>query len=420
MNSKSTLLNQNKTILTGSTKAGFIPLFFMLTFSIFHLFFINYGFYFTTIFSNPIKINLIEYYCYWCVMTLGSYWLISRIINTLKLALSNSSIFLNHSRFAIFIPFFSRMLKALSFLSLFNLLVQQLNLPGDSSHIFNKVTSILIIICISSLVFKLVDISEKLLNQHYEDLSGTIDGRKIVTKTLILKRVAYSVLIAITIGAILTLFDNVRALGASVLTTAGLLGLIATFTAQRSLGSIFSGLEIALTQPIKIGDVVVIDNEQGVIEEINFRSVVIKLWDWRRLIVPTNYFLEKSFENWSSKQNSNLIAKVTLYVDFTLPVSKVRHQLNVVLNSSSFWDKDVGKLNVSDLKEQVMEIKILASARNASEANELKNEIREKIIDFIAKNYPQCLPTTRNYTVKTMAFDNLSFNNLENLERETI
>ncbi|MBA2651709.1 MAG: mechanosensitive ion channel [Tatlockia sp.] len=411
MNEETLSLHTNKKFISEAKRAALIPLSFLAILIISHLLYCNYGAYFTDFFSNIDTINRIEYYSFYSALTIAGYWLFTRIINNIKITLFNSSLFINHPNFAIFLPFFIRMFKALAFLSLFNILIQQLHFSDDSSLFVNKATSILIIICISSLLFKLVDISEKLLSQHYESLSGTIAARKIVTKTLILKRVAYTVLTAVSIGAILILFDSVRALGTSVLTTAGLLGLVATFTAQRSLGSIFSGLEIALTQPIKIGDSVVIDNEKGVIEEINFRSVVIKLWDWRRLIVPTNYFLEKTFQNWSREQDNNLIASLTLYTDFTLPVNKVRTELDSILNASEFWDKDIGKLRVSDLREHAMELKVLASAKNASDAVELNCEIREKLIGFIAKNYPHCLPTTRNLDIKSNVFDNLEYKN---------
>jgi small-conductance mechanosensitive channel len=196
------------------------------------------------------------------------------------------------------------------------------------------------------------------------------------------------------------LFDNVRALGASVLTTAGVVGLVFTLTAQKSLGSILSSLEIAITQPIKIGDTVVINNEFGTVEEINFRSVVVKLWDWRRLVVPTNYFLENIFQNWSREQDNNLIGVVYLFVDFTLPVDKVREELNSILSSNPLWDGTVGTITVNDLQPQVMQLRVLASAKNADDVSKLRNEIREKLMSYIVAHYPNSLPQGRSINIE--------------------
>lgn len=204
----------------------------------------------------------------------------------------------------------------------------------------------------------------------------------------------------LVIGSILMLFDNVKALGTSVLTTAGFIGLVITFTAQKTLGGLFSGLEIALTQPIKIGDAVLIENEFGIVEEINFRNVVIKLWDCRRLIVPTNFFLEQTFQNWSREETNNLIGTVYLYADYTLPIPELREELKKILTASSLWDGNVNLIQVSDLQDKVMQLRILSSADSPSKAWDLRCEVREKLIVFIAKNYPQCLPITRSKTFK--------------------
>jgi small-conductance mechanosensitive channel len=128
--------------------------------------------------------------------------------------------------------------------------------------------------------------------------------------------------------------------------------------------------------------------------------VVIKLPDWRRLVVPTNYFLNKSFQNWSRQEKNNLIGSIYLYADFTLPVHKTRAELTRILTQSSFWDGDVGDINVSDLKENVMQLKVSASARNPSDVDNLQNEIREKLIHYITQNHAACLPILRSYTVK--------------------
>lgn len=390
-----------KHLLKDTQQVWLLPLLLMLLLFVSDLFFQYYGVYFTHLFSLTPKIYCIEASVYIVLMTISGYWLSVRIINKSVDYLNQHLIIQKYPRLSIILPFFNTLLKALIFLILFNFLTQNLDLPDKVSFILNKLSSVMIICVIGWLLLKLIDSSEELLLHHFNaEVSGTYTERKVYTQTLILKRIAYSIVGILTMGAILILFENVRALGASVLTTAGVVGLILTFTAQRSLASIFSGLEIALTQPIKIGDAVVIDKEFGTIEEINFRNVIIKLWDWRRLIVPTSFFLDKTFENWSRVQDNNLIGTVYVYVDFILPVAMVREQLSVILAKSPYWDKKVGLLQVGDLQERVMQLKILASASNPNDLANLRAFIREEIISYIVTNYPNALPKTRSYTVK--------------------
>ena len=264
----------------------------------------------------------------------------------------------------------------------------------------NKISSILIIAGSGWILFQLIISCEKLLLHYYTNKTNAFNSRKIITQLQILKRIALIIVGILVSGSILMLFDNVKALGVSVLTTAGIIGLVMTFTAQRALGGLFSGLELAFTQSIKIGDAVVIQNEFGIVEEINFRNVIIKLWDWRRLIVPTNYFLEQSFENWSKEESNNLIGTVYIYVDYTLPVSKLREELKKILSVSPLWDGNINAIQVSDLQDRVMQLRVLGSADSPAKAWDLRCEIREKLIGFINEFYPQSLPMSRSKTFK--------------------
>lgn len=345
------------------------------------------------------KLVELEPYLYGIGLTIGSYWLFSRLLSKFLFFLGNTSLFIKHPIWQVLLPFFASVLRTLFCLIVLTNVTQRFN--GPQAYLLERLLSVLIISAIAWTFIKLIDvISQLLINQYGGKARGAILNRKIYTQILIIKRVALSVVFILSIGSVLMLFDNVRALGASVLTTAGIAGLILTFTAQRSLASLFAGLEIALSQPIKIGDAVVVENKFGTVEEINFRNVVVKLWDWRRLIVPTNYFLEKPFENWSRDVHNHLIGVVTLSVDFTLPVAKVREEMNRLLSVSNFWDKKIGSLEVSDLKERVMELKILASAADPGNAANLQSELREHLIQFIATTYPECLPVTRSLSTK--------------------
>lgn len=376
------------------------PVLLMLGLSVIHLLIQN-----STVFKEYIPVTRswlsLEQCVFYVCIFLCAYWLAVRLTNKITDVLG-SKLFTDRAIIKIMLPLFGVMLKILSFLILFNVLVQYINIPSGMSFLLSKVTSILIILAISWILFKVVDITEQVLVQHYLPKKGSsVATRKIHTQTLILKRIVYALIVILTLGAVLMLFDNVRALGASVLTTAGVVGLVFTFAAQKSLGSIFSGVELALTQPIRIGDEVVINNEMGTVEEINFRSVVVKLWDWRRLVVPTNYFLENIFQNWSRDHQNNLIGTVILYADFTLPVGRVREELNTILSQSPLWDGKVGNLTVSDLQPQVMQLRVLASAKNADAVSGLKNDIREQLIHFIITHFPQCLPKSRSASAES-------------------
>ena len=372
------------------------PVLFILALLVLHLFFQNSSFLKKELSITP-AISILEQSIFYLCVFLGAYWLAVRVIDRAFLLVMDTGSFDEQSLIKIVLPLFVVVLKILAFLILFNVLVQYINISKAMSFILTKLTSILIIVGISWIIFKVVDVAEQLLVHRYlPKKGGTLAARKIYTQTLIIKRIVYSLIVILALGAILMLFDNVRALGASVLTTAGVFGLVFTFVAHKSLGSILAGLEIAFTQPIKIGDTVVINNEFGTIEEINFRSVVVKLWDWRRLVVPTNYFLENVFQNWSRDKSNNLIGTVFLFVDFTLPVDQLREELNKILSNSPLWDGKVGNITVSDLQAQVMQLRVLASAKNADDVSGLRNEVREKLIGYIVAHYPESLPKSRS------------------------
>ena len=153
-------------------------------------------------------------------------------------------------------------------------------------------------------------------------------------------------------------------------------------------------MQIALAQPIKIGDSVVIDNESGIIEEITFTYVTLKVGDRRRLIVPTNYFIEKAFVNWSHDPEG-MRSSIHFHVDFMMPIKPLRDHLNSILSSSKYWDRKAGKLQVANLKEKTIELRVQVSAANADDLSDLHAEVREKILDFIQQNYPQYFPIER-------------------------
>ena len=180
----------------------------------------------------------------------------------------------------------------------------------------------------------------------------------------------------------------------SLLASAGVVGVILGIAAQKTLANVIAGIQLAITQPIRIDDVVIVEGEWGRIEEITLTYVVVRVWDKRRLIVPVNYFLERPFQNWT-RVSADLLATVYIYADYHLPVDPVRKALYEILKESNNWDGKVWGLQVTDLTDKTMELRALMSASDSSKAWDLRCEVREKLINFIQKQFPHCLPEIR-------------------------
>jgi small-conductance mechanosensitive channel len=226
------------------------------------------------------------------------------------------------------------------------------------------------------------------------DVDDNLLARKHVTQTRILKRALQTLIIVVTVATALMTFDAVRQYGVSLFASAGAAGLIVGLAARPLLSNLIAGVQIAITQPIRVDDAVVIEGEWGWIEEITSTYVVVKLWDWRRLIVPLAYFLDNSFQNWT-RQSASIIGSVFLYVDYTVPVERVRQKLTELAKASPLWNGEVVNLQVSDAKERTIELRALVSASTSPKAWDLRCEIREKLIAFLQKEFPSALPTQR-------------------------
>ncbi len=226
------------------------------------------------------------------------------------------------------------------------------------------------------------------------DFSGDPLGRKHLTQVRVLRRVAATLVIVVTVAAALMTFESVKQYGVSLIASAGAAGLVVGLAARPLLTNLFAGIQIALTQPIRIGDAVIVEGEWGWIEEITGTYVVIKIWDWRRMVVPLSYFLEKPFQNWT-RQTTDLIGSVMLWVDYTVPVARVRAKLEELAKGSKLWDGQVMNLQVVDSSERALQLRCLVSARTSPEAWDLRCEMREKLIEFLQDEYPGALPKQR-------------------------
>lgn len=187
---------------------------------------------------------------------------------------------------------------------------------------------------------------------------------------------------------------GVRQLGVSLLAAGGAAGIIVGLALQPVLSNLLAGVQIALTQPIRIDDAVIVEGEWGNVEEITSTYVVIRIWDLRRLIVPLKYFLEKPFQNWT-RESADMLGVVMLYVDYHVPVEAIRGKLKEILEASPHWDRKVSVVQVTDLKERTVEVRILASAAAAGAAFDLRCEIRERMIEWLREEHPEALPVDR-------------------------
>ncbi len=258
-----------------------------------------------------------------------------------------------------------------------------------------RVNNILLILTIGWILIKIVRITFYYLQNKLDiKASDNLKARKGLTRIKIFEGMIVAIISVVIIAVCLMTFDEVRTIGVSLLTSAGIAGVIVGFSAQKSIAAILAGIQIAITQPIRLDDVVIVEGEWGRIDEITLTYVVVKIWDERRLILPITYFLEKPFQNWT-RNTSNILGTIFLYVDYSLPVDALRKQLFVLLDDHPKWNKQVANIQVTDTKENYKELRILLSSNDASLGWDLRVDIREKMIDYINKEYPDCFVKTR-------------------------
>ena len=226
------------------------------------------------------------------------------------------------------------------------------------------------------------------------DTEDNLNARRVRTQTLVIQRIAVVMIVVITAAAMLMTFPNARQLGTSIFASAGVAGLVVGMAARSTFAGIIAGLQVALTQPIRIEDSVVVEGEWGWIEEIETTYVVVRLWDLRRLIVPLTYFIERPFQNWT-RTTSEIIGTVFLYVDYSLPVAPVREEFHRILKDTKLWNNRTAALQVTDFTERAMQLRAIMSANSASAAFDLRCFVRERLIAFLQQNYPESLPLNR-------------------------
>lgn len=286
----------------------------------------------------------------------------------------------------------SRLLFPLLVLSV---IAPNLVMPQELLETFRHVLSILFILAIAWSMIRFTSLlQEALLRRFQINTRNNLKARIMHTQLGILRRILIFIISVIAISSMLMTLENVRQIGVSLLASAGVIGIIAGFAAQRSISTLFAGIQVALTQPIRLDDVVIVEGEWGRIEEITLTYVVIAIWDQRRLIVPITYFMEQPFQNWT-RVTSEILGTVFLYADYSVPVDAVRAELHRLLENSPEWDRRAWGLQVTNTSERTMEMRALMSAEDAGSAWNLRCHIREKLLEFVQREYPQALPRVR-------------------------
>jgi len=225
-------------------------------------------------------------------------------------------------------------------------------------------------------------------------VADNLEARRILTQAQVIERCL--VFLAVLVGTALMLmtFPGIRALGTSLLASAGLAGIVAGVAARPVLSNLIAGLQIALSQPIRIDDVLIVQGEWGRVEEITGTYVVVGLWDQRRLIVPLQWFIENPFQNWT-RTTAELMGSVFLWVDYRMPLAPLREEVLRLCEAAPEWDRRFCNLQVTDTGVSAMQVRALVTAANSDHAWELRCKVREGLIDFVQRNYPQYLPRMR-------------------------
>jgi small-conductance mechanosensitive channel len=325
----------------------------------------------------------------------GIFWLLSRMGRLIEVFLVSLSSRANTSWDDLLLPLAGKAVRrALPLLALI-LGAPALSVSPAVAEVVRNGTSLLLIGVVAFILFQIVNAAATfIIGQHRMDVSDNLQARSIYTQVVVLKKVAMTTIGIFTLASMLMVFDSVRQFGASILASAGIAGIVVGFAAQRSIATLLAGFQIALTQPIRLDDVVIVENEWGRIEDITLTYVVVRVWDLRRLVVPITYFIEQPFQNWT-RSSADILGTLFLYVDYTVPLEPLRAELTRVLAASRYWDGKVNVLQVTDAKEHTLELRALASAADASLAWDLRCEVREKLIAFVQENYPGSLPRFR-------------------------
>jgi small-conductance mechanosensitive channel len=280
-------------------------------------------------------------------------------------------------------------------LSVLHLVLPLLRLPAWLQGVVFQALSLGLIVSVAWLIARVASAAEEILFvRHDVDRTDNLKARRIRTQVHLLKKVVVVVVGVLALAAALMTFEKVRQVGAGILASAGIVGITLGFAAQRTIATLFAGLQIAVTQPFRIDDVLVVENEWGRVEEITLTYVVLRLWDLRRLVLPITFFLDKPFQNWT-RTTAEVMGAVFLYTDYTVPVQAVREELRRIVEGSPAWDGRVCTLQVTQASERSLELRCLVSSADSSRLWELRCHVREQMLAFLQESFPRALPKLR-------------------------
>lgn len=269
--------------------------------------------------------------------------------------------------------------------------------PPPGPAIVSKVISLGWIWAAAWFCINLTFVFESALLRRYDISSAdNLRARRIITQYKVFQRILYVLIVLLALAASLLAFEPVRKVGMGLLASAGIAGIVLGFSAQSTISNIFAGIQIALAQPIRLDDVVIVEGEWGRIEEIAFTYVVVRIWDQRRLVVPVRQFLERPFQNWT-RTTAELLGTVTIHADYTVPVKQARAEVERICREEAgeLWDGRLAMLQVTDAGPENITLRALISARDASRAWDLRCLVRERLIEWLASEHPESLPVSR-------------------------
>lgn len=269
--------------------------------------------------------------------------------------------------------------------------------PGDTpgQPLVSHVNGILLLAALTWVGTRAIrGVADGVIQRHPDNVEDNLNARRIRTQTNVLARIAAGAVLVAGLALILMTFPKARQFGASLLASAGVAGLVVGLAAKSVFSNLLAGLQIALAQPIRIDDVLIVEGEWGRVEEITATYVVLRIWDDRRLIIPLSWFIDHPFQNWT-RTSAALLGTVFLWVDPRLPVDAVRAEAKRLCEASPLWDKRVCVVQVTDVSERAMQLRVLISAANSGAAFDLRCELREQLLGFIAREHPDALPRVR-------------------------
>ncbi len=270
-------------------------------------------------------------------------------------------------------------------------------LGEEPTAFVTAVLEVLLTLTAAWVLIRMLSVTEDVVARRFDvGASDNLRARAIHTQFRIIRRVAAVAIGLLTVALLLASSEDFRELGTGILASAGLVGLVVGLAAQKTLGNLLAGIQIAITQPIRLDDVVIVEGEWGWIEEITLTYVVVRVWDLRRVVLPIGYFLEKPFQNWT-RVSADILGTVYLHLDYTAPVDAIREELRRIVEQSSLWDGNVCGIQVTDASAQTIEVRALVSAADSGKAWDLRCAVREQLIAFLQANHPDCLPRVRAF-----------------------